>query len=185
MRMTLCAVLATALLLPVHALADELGQEHREAQEVPTAQEQIAQFEAMCAASADDHEKRQAEGSLFERLGGEKGVRALTTEIMRLHGESDQIGHFFSTSDPAAGVEAATRYFIWKSGGPEVYDGPSLTDSHGHMKISDADFVAAGGDVFQAMQTLEYEQNEIDEFVCLLVGLRTEVVHTSDPTSAQ
>ncbi len=44
------------------------------------------------------------------------------------------------------------------------------------MKLTNADFMTAGADVIQAMKNLEYGQNEIDEVVCALVGLRSQVV---------
>jgi hypothetical protein len=44
------------------------------------------------------------------------------------------------------------------------------------MKLTNADFVSAGGDVMQAMKNLKYEPPEIDEVVCTLVSLRPLVV---------
>jgi len=68
-------------------------------------------------------------------------------------------------------------FMISGMGGPAVYKNrPTLPDSHRHMKLTNADFMAAGADVIQAMKNLEYGQNEIDEVVCALVGLRPMVV---------
>jgi hypothetical protein len=36
--------------------------------------------------------------------------------------------------------------------------------------------MAAGGDIVKAMQTVGYGQDEIDEFVCILVSLKDQVV---------
>jgi len=44
------------------------------------------------------------------------------------------------------------------------------------MNLTNADFMAAGNDIVQAMKNLGYGQNEIDELVCAFVGLRGMVV---------
>ena len=66
------------------------------------------------------------------------------------------------------------------TGGPAVYKGPALSESHAHMKLTNADFLAAGGDVIQGMKNLGYGENEIDEMVCIFVGLRAQVVLPPD-----
>ena len=42
--------------------------------------------------------------------------------------------------------------------------------------LTDADFLSAGGDILKAMQTMGYGENEITEFVCILVSLKDQVV---------
>jgi hypothetical protein len=42
--------------------------------------------------------------------------------------------------------------------------------------LTDADFLEAGGDIVKAMQTLDYGEDEINEFVCILVSLKDQVV---------
>lgn len=44
------------------------------------------------------------------------------------------------------------------------------------MRLTNADFMAAAGDVIQAMKNLGHRQQEIDEVVCTLVALRPMVV---------
>ena len=67
------------------------------------------------------------------------------------------------------------------TGGPTKYEGPSLADSHRHLALTNADFLAAGGDIVQAMKLLEYGQDEIDEVVCALVSMRDQVVLPKEP----
>jgi len=44
------------------------------------------------------------------------------------------------------------------------------------MHLTDADFLAAGGDVVQALTNLGYGQDEIDQVICILVSLRDQAV---------
>ncbi len=141
-----------------------------------TPDEQVAAMEAQCAKSAAAQEKRQAEKPLFQRLGGEEKIHALVTEAVKLHLKNDAIKHFFAKSNTKTVVDHISKFFIAGTGGPAVYEGPDLATSHADMKLTNADFLAAGADVVQAMKNLGYGQNEIDEVVCTFVALRPQVV---------
>jgi hemoglobin len=161
-------------LLAVPALAGD------EAKETPaTPDEMIQGMEAGCAATAEARAARHEETPLFDRLGGEEGIHALTTEIVRLHMENEAIAHLMPESEEGQArlADGVARWMIMATGGPaDAYDGPSLTESHEHLELTNADFLAAGGDIVQAMKNLEYGENEIDEVVCSLVSLRDQVV---------
>jgi hemoglobin len=161
-------------LLAVPALAGD------EAEKAPaTPDEMIQGMEAGCAATAEARAARHEETPLFERLGGEEGIHALTVEIVRLHMENEAIVHLMPETEEGQAhlADGVARWMIMATGGPaDAYDGPSLTDSHEHLELTNADFLAAGGDVIQAMKNLEHGENEIDEVVCSLVSLREQVV---------
>jgi hemoglobin len=138
--------------------------------------EEIRAMESGCAATAADRQKRHAEAPLFQRLGGEEKIHAFTHEIVRLHRQNPEIGHYFAKSDPEVAARHAAEFMITGTGGPAVYKGPDLRTSHGRMGITNQDFVVAGKDIVQAMTNLGYGPNEIDEMVCTLVSLRDQVV---------
>jgi hemoglobin len=142
----------------------------------PSPDQQVAGLEATCAASAGARASRQAQTPLYERLRGDQGIRALTREVVRLHLQNPSIRHYFETLDPDAVANRVADFMISGTGGPQVYHGPDLTASHRSMKLTNRDFVLAGGDVAQAMKNLKYGQEEIDEVVCTLVSLRAQVV---------
>jgi len=146
----------------------------------PTADEQLAALETMCAESGDARAARHAETSLYERLGGEESIHELTREIVRLHSINPQIQRTVEGVSHKRLAHRVAQFVISGTGGPKVYDGPTLNDSHEHLKLSNADFLAAGSDVILAMKNLEYGQNEIDEMVCILVSLRHHVVIEED-----
>lgn len=142
----------------------------------PTPDQQVAAFEASCAASATERASRHARTPLFQRLGGEQGIHAMTREIVRLHLQNPPIRHYFEKLDPDVVANHVAEFMIGGTGGPQVYKGPGLTASHRSMKLTNRDFVLAGGDVAQAMKNLKYGPGEIDEVICTLVSLRAQVV---------
>jgi hemoglobin len=147
------------------------------AAETPDADAQVADLERMCEASAEARAERHAARTLYERLGREAGINQLTTEIVRLHHENEAINHLFEGTHDETVAQRVADFMVSGLGGPAVYENrPTLPDSHRHMHLTNADFMAAGADVIQAMQNLDYGQDEIDEVVCTLVGLRHLVV---------
>jgi len=143
----------------------------------PSADDQVKGLEEMCAATAEARTARHAEKTLYERLGKEEGINRLTSEVVRLHLQNDLLKHMFDGLDNDEVAKQVADFMISGMGGPAVYkDRPTLTESHRDLKLTNADFMSAGGDVIQAMKNLEYGQNEIDEVVCALVGLRSMVV---------
>ena len=148
----------------------------------PTADDQVAGLEAMCAANADARSARHAKTPLFDRLGGEEGIHALTRELTRLHLENDNINYMFKDLDAEKVANHVALFIISGTGGPASYEGPELKVSHADMGLTNADFMTAGADVIQAMKNLGLGQDEIDEMVCILVSLRDQVVLSDDDT---
>jgi hemoglobin len=146
----------------------------------PTAKEQILGLEQMCSESADARTARHSETALYERLGGKEKIEELVREIVRLHDENPTFDRFMGEIDQEALVHGVTQFMVAGTGGPGTYEGRSIPDAHGHLKLTNSDFMSAGGDVVQAMKNLEYGEEEIQEVVCVLVGLRASVVVDGD-----
>jgi hemoglobin len=143
---------------------------------MPSPDQQVAELEASCAASATERASRHARTPLYQRLRGEEGIHKITRDVVRLHLQNPPIRHYFDELDPDAVAKRVAQFIISGSGGPQVYHGPDLTTSHGSMKLTNREFVLAGSDVVQAMKDLKYGQEEVDEVVCTLVSLRAQVV---------
>ena len=142
----------------------------------PSPDQQVAGLEAACAASATERANRHARTPLYQRLRGEEGILAMTREVVRLHLQNPPIRHYFVKVDPDAVAKRVAEFMIGGTGGPQVYKGPDLTTSHRSMKLTNRDFLLAGGDIAQAMKNLKYGQEETDEVLCTLVSLRAQVV---------
>jgi hemoglobin len=144
--------------------------------DAPSVAEQIAGLQQMCADTAEARAQRQAEQSLYERLGGYDRIHEFIGEVVRLHNENDAIKHMFTDVDSEKLVKHVADFTASGTGGPQTYSGRTMPATHARLELTDADFLAAGGDIVAAMQTMGYGQNEIDEFVCILVSLKDQVV---------
>jgi len=51
-----------------------------------------------------------------------------------------------------------------------------MVDAHAHMKMNNAQFLAAGGDLGKGMTFAGWGENEKQELLCAFVGLRPQGV---------
>lgn len=142
----------------------------------PTPDEQVASLEAMCAENQPLIEARQAENSLFNRVGGREGIHAVIAETVRRHQVNDGIKHLLDGVDPAMLIEQVTDFLVLGTGGEGEYHGRDMVAAHAHLNLSNADFLAAGSDLGAAMDTAGWSENEAQELLCAFVSLRPQVV---------
>ena len=145
-------------------------------QEPQSAKAQVAGIEAMCLKSADAIKQRQADKSLYLRLGGRDGIQELSTRLYAAHAANKQIGHMFEHVDRGPFIEHVTNFLVAHSGGEGTYQGRSMAQVHERFGISYSDFLSAGGDVQTVMKGLGYGEEEIQEAVCFLVSFVPQVV---------
>jgi hemoglobin len=142
----------------------------------PSVAEQMQSLQQGCHDSAAAREKRHSETPLYQRLGGYDKILDLTREIVRLHNQNEAIRHLFSNVDGEALAESVADFMAAGTGGEQRYTGRDMPSAHAHLELTDADFLAAGGDIVKAMQDKAYGQEEIDEVVCILVSLKDQIV---------
>ena len=166
-RTSWLAAVATSLLLSNAVNANE---------KPPTVDEQVSGMQKMCADTATARSERHEANPLYFRLGEYDKIHKFTTEVVRLHFENPALDSIMEGIDGNVLAKNVADFTSAGTGGPEVYKGRDMPSAHAHLKLTDADFLAAGGDIVQAMQNMGYGQPEIDEFVCILVSMKDLVV---------
>lgn len=144
----------------------------------PTADQQVAGLEAMCAEAQPAIAARQAEKSLFERVGGRDGIHTMATETVRLHQINEPIKRVMEGVDPDHLIEQVTDFLVLATGGQGEYSGRDMVAAHAHLNLTNADFLAAGGDLGKGMTFAGWGEDEKQELLCAFVGLRPHVVAT-------
>jgi hemoglobin len=150
--------------------------EANDAEHTPSVAEQIAGLQAMCAETEQARVQRQADEALYYRLGGYDRIHEFIREVVRLHFENDALDRIMVGVDGETLAKRVADFAAAGTGGPQTYTGRSMPAAHEHLHLTDADFLEAGGDIVKAMQTLDYGEDEINEFVCILVSLKDQVV---------
>jgi len=145
-------------------------------EKLPTAAEQVAGIQKMCADSGEAIKQRQAEKPLFERLGKRPKIKVLAQKLLAAHSKNEKIGHMFTHVKKDLFVKNVTDFLVMGTGGKANYKGKDMVAAHKHLKISNADFLAAGGDVQSVMKEMKSGENEIQEVVCSLASFIPVVV---------
>ncbi len=141
-----------------------------------TPDEQVAGLEQMCSDAAEAMAARQAESTLFDRVGGRDGIHAVVVDTIARHQVNDQIVHTLEGVDAEHLISQVTDFLVVGTGGEGDYSGRDMVAAHAHMTLSNADFLAAGSDLGGAMDAAAWGENEKQELLCAFVALRGDVV---------
>jgi hemoglobin len=114
--------------------------------------------------------------SLYERLGGSDGIKAIANDLIDIHVQNPRIAPRYADSDVAAVKNAAATFFISGTGGPDVYEGKDMLPAHRGMNIDDAEFVAVLDDALEALDKNGIGQREKEEVLFILYGMKNEIV---------
>jgi hemoglobin len=120
--------------------------------------------------------------SLFQRLGGSAGIRALVDEIVSLHMENPVILARFRPYLEAPEKLAATKHQLCAfieagSGGPVSYTGRDMRTAHRGMNISEAEYMAAIDDILSAMKNKGLDEQTRNDVLAIAYSLKGEILH--------
>ena len=142
----------------------------------PTPDEQVAGLEQMCAEAGPAMAARQAEATLFDRVGGRDGLQVVVADTVRRHLVNEQIKHLLDGVDADRLTMLVTDFLVVGTGGEGEYHGRDMVQAHAHLNLSNADFLAAGGDLGASMDAAGWGDGEKQELLCAFVALRGQVV---------
>ncbi|MGM0583943.1 MAG: group I truncated hemoglobin [Pseudomonadota bacterium] len=119
--------------------------------------------------------------TLYERLGGAAGIRALVDGIVDAHLQNPVIQARFlpylEQPERVAEIKRHTcAFFSEGSGGPDTYCGRSMADAHHGMEISDAEYDAATDDILSTLARHGHGDATQAEVRAILDSLRDEIV---------
>ena len=147
-----------------------------EASTEPTVDEQIQMLDEMCADASEAMKLRQETRSLYDRAGGRDAINKVVKETVRLHLVNDKIKGLLDGVDSERLIQQVTDFLVVATGGEGEYTGRDMETAHAHLNLTNADFLAAGGDLKKAMQTTGLGEDETQEILCAFVSLRAAVV---------
>jgi hemoglobin len=120
--------------------------------------------------------------SLFLRLGGAAGIRALADDIVALHMENPAISARFrpllETPEKLAIIKGHLCAFLEAgSGGRADYQGRSMRDTHRGMNISEAEYMAAIDDILAGMRKHALDEQTQKDVLAIAYSLKGEILH--------
>ena len=117
--------------------------------------------------------------SLYERLGGYDGITAFVENLMPRLQSDTLLGRFWENRGDD-GVRREKQllidYLCANAGGPVYYTGRDMKLLHKGMKISEDDWAAFFGHAGATMEALSVPQQECDDVVAFVSGLKDDIV---------
>ena len=117
--------------------------------------------------------------SLYERLGGYDGITAFVEDLLPRLQADPQLGRFWEhRGDDGVAWEKQLLidYLCSSAGGPVYYTGRDMKLSHQGMGISESDWSVFLGHAGATMQALHVPQQECDDVVAFVSGLKDQIV---------
>jgi hemoglobin len=124
----------------------------------------------------------QVEPTLYDRLGGVYNIATVVDDFIdrimvdgRLNANPrvDEAHHRVS---PQGFKHYVTEMICWAAGGPQMYSGRSMGDSHRHLMITDEEWTAFMDDFQQTLDKFEVPQPEQDELTAIVKSTKDSIV---------
>ena len=115
--------------------------------------------------------------SLYERLGGTAGITQVASDALDNHLANARIKSRYVDLDNLDAVrQGAANFFISATGGPDVYEGKNMLETHKGMNIDEAEFMAVLDDILDSLNKNGIGQGEQAEVLFALYSLRREII---------
>lgn len=116
--------------------------------------------------------------SLYERLGGSEGITRIASDALDNHVANDRIKSRYEHLENLEAVrQGAANFFIMATGGPDVYEGKNMLETHKGMNIDEAEYMAVIDDILDSLDKNQIQQREKEEVLFALYSLRREILH--------
>ena len=125
----------------------------------------------MLSSSCSQH----GEPSLYQQLGGEQGISAITGGLLREIEQDQRIVHHFADTDIARFRKLLAEQLCQLSGGPCVYSGGNMQESHTGFNISLADYDALVQGLINVMQQQHISISAQNQLLALLAPMYKDI----------
>ena len=123
--------------------------------------------------------KSNAQESLYKRLGGYDALAAVTDDFIGRLATDKDISRFFigASDDTKMKIRQHVLDFLCnKTGGPCIYMGRTMKDSHKGLKITENDWTIAGNLLVETLKKFNVPQKEMDEVLNFVGTLKNDIV---------
>ena len=119
--------------------------------------------------------------SLFDRLGAGDAINALTESWVARVGSDDRANGKFVRTDIARLKKEVADQLCEVTGGPCVYTGRSMRDTHAGMGTTAGEFDVVMQHLRAALDEFHVSKTDQDELVELLRPMRDDIVEVESP----
>ena len=120
--------------------------------------------------------------SLYERLGGEKGIKTLVDDVVEAHMNNPLIKVRFLPyrNEPerlATIKQHLCDFFGAGTGGLEQYGGREMPEAHRGMNISAQEYMAAVDDILSTLDKHKIDEHTRKDVLAIAYSLKDQIIH--------
>ncbi len=119
---------------------------------------------------------RATEASLYERLGGQAGIEAITEAMLVRSADDPRIRDDFAEADIVHLHASLSEHLCSLSGGPCTYRGRDMKAAHAGLGLTEADFNALVENLVDAMTERGVPIAARNELLAILAPMRGDVI---------
>jgi hemoglobin len=117
-----------------------------------------------------------AEETLFDQMGGEAKMRAVSEEFTKVILDDPRINFTFANSDLKKFTQLIYEQFCNLAGGPCQYTGRSMAESHAKLNSTNAQFNAIAEDLYIAFDRVKVPYHLQNKLMALLAPMQRDIV---------
>jgi hemoglobin len=118
----------------------------------------------------------RAEGTLYERIGGEAKMRAVVDEFVDVMEADERINFTFANTDLAKFKKLLFEQLCNITGGSCQYTGRTMKESHEKLNVTNAQFNALAEDLYIAFERKHVPYRLQNQVVVLLAPMQKDIV---------
>jgi hemoglobin len=126
----------------------------------------------LCGAASAAH----ADDSLFQQLGGKRGIEKFTADFVQIVAADPRIERFFKDTDLQRLELLLAEQFCELAGGPCKYKGRSMREAHADISVNTAHFNALAEGLQIAMEKNGVPNRAAARLIALLAPMHGDVV---------
>jgi len=113
---------------------------------------------------------------LYDRLGGQEGIRAVVDDFYDALVEDSELGAFFKRADLEKLRRTQTQFLCEASGGPETYDAEPVGEAHSHVPFEPSHIERAVGILEETLESHGVEEKDADAVVGAVASYEDELL---------
>lgn len=103
-----------------------------------------------------------SDSTLYERLGGREGIRAVVDDFYDRLLDDEELGPFFADADMEKLRRTQTDFLCEAAGGPETYDAAPVREAHLHVPFTPDHIQRAVALLYQSLEEFDVPQEDAD-----------------------
>lgn len=114
--------------------------------------------------------------TLYDRLGGHDGIRAVVDEFYDRLVADDELGPFFADADMETLRRTQTDFLCEAAGGPETYDAAPVRDAHLHVPFTPAHIQRALELLDESLESFDVPSDDAEAVVQAVADYEQELL---------